>query len=215
MLHKHSSQVRHDYTVGDLFYVENTGIYRKLYYKKHGLYRITEVFTIITVRVHRSAIKNEYTEDTNWTYYWGKYRKWSYPIPNIFYIYSLLKSLDQSKNPPFYLLLFRVRAWDALYYLRGLKIFLSIEKDVELKMTKGNIPKLILGTVYCGDRLIRILGIVTHGYSGWYPVVTVCLYPHLGRILYTPDGNSRIWWTHIPPRRSWIIYNGIYLRGIS
>ena len=38
-------QVTHNYTVEDIIYVEMTGIYHKLYYKKQGLYSITEVFT--------------------------------------------------------------------------------------------------------------------------------------------------------------------------
>ena len=39
------SQVSHDYAVGYLVYVNITGIYRKLYYKKFRPYRIIEVFT--------------------------------------------------------------------------------------------------------------------------------------------------------------------------
>ena len=30
----------HDYAVDDIVYVEMAGIYQKLYYKKHGPYRI-------------------------------------------------------------------------------------------------------------------------------------------------------------------------------
>ena len=39
----------HDYAIGDRVYVEMTGIYRKLDYKKKVPYRITEVFTNATV----------------------------------------------------------------------------------------------------------------------------------------------------------------------
>ena len=35
----------HDYAVGDLVYVEITDIYRKIYFKKKGPYRIAELFT--------------------------------------------------------------------------------------------------------------------------------------------------------------------------
>ena len=41
----------HDYTIGDIVYVEMNGIYRKLDYKKQGTYVITEVFKNGTVRV--------------------------------------------------------------------------------------------------------------------------------------------------------------------
>ena len=40
----------HGYAFGNTVYVEMTGIYRKLDYKKHGPIRITEVFTNVTVR---------------------------------------------------------------------------------------------------------------------------------------------------------------------
>ena len=43
-------QVMHNYAIGNRVYVEITGIYRKIYYKKQGTYRITEVFTNSTVR---------------------------------------------------------------------------------------------------------------------------------------------------------------------
>ena len=42
-------QVTHDYEISDQVYAEMTGIYRKLDYKKQGMYRITEVFTKCTV----------------------------------------------------------------------------------------------------------------------------------------------------------------------
>ena len=48
---ENSKQITHDYAIGDQVYVEMTGIYRKLDYRKQGLYRITEVFTNGTVRV--------------------------------------------------------------------------------------------------------------------------------------------------------------------
>ena len=46
-------QVTHEYAIGDRVYVEITGNYRKLDYKKQGPYRITEVFTNVTVQVQR------------------------------------------------------------------------------------------------------------------------------------------------------------------
>ena len=42
---KNTIRVTHDYTIGDIVYVEMNGIYHKLDYIKYGLYRITEVFT--------------------------------------------------------------------------------------------------------------------------------------------------------------------------
>ena len=42
-------RVTHDYEISDQVYAEMTGIYRKLDYKKQGMYRITEVFTKCTV----------------------------------------------------------------------------------------------------------------------------------------------------------------------
>ena len=39
----------HDYTIGDQVYVEITGFYRTIDYKKKGLYIITEVFKNGTV----------------------------------------------------------------------------------------------------------------------------------------------------------------------
>ena len=47
---ENAKQVTHDYTIGDIVYVEMNGIYRKLNYKKQGPCRITEVFTNGTVR---------------------------------------------------------------------------------------------------------------------------------------------------------------------
>ena len=46
---ENSRQVKHEYTIGNLVYVENTGIYSKLDYKKKGPYIITEVFTQVNV----------------------------------------------------------------------------------------------------------------------------------------------------------------------
>ena len=46
---ENSKQVTHDYAIGDQFYVEMTGIYRKLDYREQGKYTITEVFTNGTV----------------------------------------------------------------------------------------------------------------------------------------------------------------------
>ena len=48
--------VTHDYAIGDQFYVEMTGIYCKLDYKKQGLYRITKVFTNDTVQFQRIQV---------------------------------------------------------------------------------------------------------------------------------------------------------------
>ena len=40
-----SRRVEHDYQIGDQVYVEMTGIYRKIDYRKQVPYRINEVFT--------------------------------------------------------------------------------------------------------------------------------------------------------------------------
>ena len=40
-------QLTYEYAIGDRVYVEMTGIYHKLGYKKQGTYRITEVFTTV------------------------------------------------------------------------------------------------------------------------------------------------------------------------
>ena len=53
---KHARRVRHDQAICDLVYVENTLTYLKLYYKKQGLYMITEVFTKCIVWFQRGAI---------------------------------------------------------------------------------------------------------------------------------------------------------------
>ena len=46
---ENAKRITHDYAIGDQVYVEMTGIYRELDYRKQGPYRITEVFTIGTV----------------------------------------------------------------------------------------------------------------------------------------------------------------------
>ena len=53
---ENGKQVTHDYAIGNQFYVEMTGIYRKLDYKKQVTYRITEVFTNGTVRVQHGQV---------------------------------------------------------------------------------------------------------------------------------------------------------------
>ena len=40
----------HDYAIANLVYKEMPGIYHKIYYKKQGPYRITELFTNGTVQ---------------------------------------------------------------------------------------------------------------------------------------------------------------------
>ena len=46
----------HDYAIGDQVYVEMTGIYHKLDYKKQGPNIIKELFTNGTVRVQRIQV---------------------------------------------------------------------------------------------------------------------------------------------------------------
>ena len=53
---ENTRRVTHDYVVGDIVHVEITGIYRKIYYKKQGPYRITEIITNGTVRVQRGKL---------------------------------------------------------------------------------------------------------------------------------------------------------------
>ena len=53
---ENARQVTHDYATGDRVYVEMTGIYCKLDYKKQGTYRITEVFTNGTVIVQLGKV---------------------------------------------------------------------------------------------------------------------------------------------------------------
>ena len=54
---ENARQVTYYYAVDDLVYVEMTGIYHKLDYKKQGLYTITELFTNGTVKVQRGQLK--------------------------------------------------------------------------------------------------------------------------------------------------------------
>ena len=51
-----AKRVTHDYSIGDQVYVEMTGIYRKLGYRKQVPYIITEVFTNSTVRFQRGKV---------------------------------------------------------------------------------------------------------------------------------------------------------------
>ena len=46
---KNARRVSHDYAIGDLVYVDMTGIFCNVDYKKYGPYRITEVFTNGTI----------------------------------------------------------------------------------------------------------------------------------------------------------------------
>ena len=46
---ENARRVTHDYTIGDLVYVEITGIYLKIDYSKQGPYIITELFINGTV----------------------------------------------------------------------------------------------------------------------------------------------------------------------
>ena len=48
---ENAKRVTYNYAIADQVSVEMTGIYRKLYYKKQGPYRIIEVFTNVTVLV--------------------------------------------------------------------------------------------------------------------------------------------------------------------
>ena len=50
-VHKNANQVGNNYDVGDLIYVDNIGIYCKIYYNKHVPYGITKIFTISRVQV--------------------------------------------------------------------------------------------------------------------------------------------------------------------
>ena len=49
IVQENARRVTYDCEIGYLVYVEMTGIYRRLYYKKYKTYRITEVFTNGTV----------------------------------------------------------------------------------------------------------------------------------------------------------------------
>ena len=128
-------------------------------------------------------------------------RKWSYPKPGIFYLsFSIFLDLYQRWKFSFFLIYFLVRARDSLYRLWDSKLFLSPETDVESNIIKCDILISTSGTVSCGNRLFYILGIVPHGYSGWYPTVTVWLDPRKYSISYTPEDTDRIWWTNRWPR---------------
>ena len=50
-------QVTNDYAIGNIVYVDMTGIYRKLYYNKQVPYIITEVSINGTVRVQQVQVK--------------------------------------------------------------------------------------------------------------------------------------------------------------
>ena len=53
---ENSKQVTHNYAIGDQFYVEMTGIYRRIDSRKQGPYIITKVFTKGTVRVQHGQV---------------------------------------------------------------------------------------------------------------------------------------------------------------
>ena len=53
---ENASWVRYDYAEGHIVYVDNTGIYRKIYYKKYETYIITEVFTNSAFRVQKDQV---------------------------------------------------------------------------------------------------------------------------------------------------------------
>ena len=53
---ENSRQVTHDYTISDQFYVEMTGIYRKLDYKKQGPYIVTDLFPNGTVQLQHGQV---------------------------------------------------------------------------------------------------------------------------------------------------------------
>ena len=54
-----NNRVIFDYDIGSLVYVDKTGIYRKLYYLKHGVCRIIELFTNVTVQAHNRQAKKQ------------------------------------------------------------------------------------------------------------------------------------------------------------
>ena len=53
---KKDRQIRHEYTIGNIFYAEKKGIYRKPDDKNQGTYKITEVFKYGTIQVQRGSI---------------------------------------------------------------------------------------------------------------------------------------------------------------
>ena len=56
---ENTRQVTHVYAIGDQVYVEMTGIYRILDYKRQGSYIITEVFTNGTVKLQRVKVNEK------------------------------------------------------------------------------------------------------------------------------------------------------------
>ena len=60
---ENSRLVRHKNAIGDIVYVEKTGVYQKLDFKKEVPYRITEVFTDSTVdyQTHNHDVFKQYT----------------------------------------------------------------------------------------------------------------------------------------------------------
>ena len=56
MLRKNASRVRYNYALGDLVYVDKTGIFRRIDYKNHGRYIINKVFTNGIVRVQMDQV---------------------------------------------------------------------------------------------------------------------------------------------------------------
>ena len=56
---QNSMRVTHDYKRCNQVYAEMTGIHRKLYRKKQGPYKITEVFTNSTVRVQQGQANKQ------------------------------------------------------------------------------------------------------------------------------------------------------------
>ena len=46
---ENARQVMHNYSIYNIVYVEMNGIYRKLDYSKHVIYRITQLLTNVTV----------------------------------------------------------------------------------------------------------------------------------------------------------------------
>ena len=144
-VHKRSKWVKNDQSIGDLVYVENTGIYLKLYYKKQGPYIITEVFINSTIWVQRGAI-NKLINIIRLVPHFNlvdpvlkRYRTahiWRInfvidttplQISSIFFF----EYLDRRQNPTFYIFPFQERG--ALYHLLGLTLFLSPNLGVESK----------------------------------------------------------------------------------
>ena len=133
-VHNNSSQVRHDYAIGDLVYVENTGVSKKLSYRKEGPYRITEVFTSSTIQFYRGDINKwvnirrivTHFDSTNivpwsnWTaHIWGVDAVIDTTPLQASSIFPLFfKYLDQRKKSSFFLIFF-FRTQVALYPLQG------------------------------------------------------------------------------------------------